>query len=133
MAINKVIMTGRLTADPELKHTPNGLSVCSFSIAQNRSKDAPPNFFDCVAWRQTAEFLSKYFQKGCGVEIVGYLDSRTYEKNGVKRKVVEIVCENVSFPSGLTINKEATPALPSYGSINEAYEELSSDDELPFN
>lgn len=132
MSINKVIMTGRLTADPELKHTPNGLSVCSFSIAQNRGKDAPPVFFDCVAWRQTAEFICNYFHKGDGIEIDGYLDCRTYEKNGIKRKIVEVVCDSASFPVGKA-NREAAPALPSYSSISEAYEELSSDDELPFN
>ena len=55
MAINKVVLTGRLTAEPELRQTPNGVFVCPFSIAQNKGKDTPPDFFDCVAWRQTAD------------------------------------------------------------------------------
>lgn len=129
MAINKVIMTGRLTAAPELKQTPNGVAVCSFSIAQNKGNNVPPDFFDCVAWRQTAEFLTHYFHKGDGIEIVGHLESRTYEKNGIKRKVVEVVCDSVSFPVGKT-NRESAPV--SYGSSTPSFEELSSDEELPF-
>lgn len=131
MAINKVIMTGRLTAEPELKQTPNGVHLCSFSIAQNRGKDAPPAFFDCVAWRQTAEFICRYFHKGDGIEIVGYLDCRTYNKDGYKRKIVEVVCDDVSFPTGKA-NREASAPVP-YSPPPANYEEVYPDDELPFN
>lgn len=129
MAINKVILTGRLTAEPELRQTPNGVFVCPFSIAQNKGKDTPPDFFDCVAWRQTAEFINNYFHKGDGVEIVGYLGSRTYEKNGVKRKVVEVVCDSVSFPVGKA-NRESAPV--SYSPPAEDFEEVGTDEEIPF-
>lgn len=130
MAINTVIMTGRLTADPELKQTPNGVFVCSFSIAQNRGKDAPPAFFECVAWRHTAEFICRNFHKGDGIEIVGYLDSRTYkDKDGVKRKIVEVVCDDVSFPVGKA-NREAAPV--SYTPPPADYEEVYPDEDLPF-
>lgn len=125
MAINKVILTGRLTAEPELRQTPTGVFVCPFSIAQNKGKDAPPDFFDCVAWRQTAEFVTRYFHKGDGIEIVGHLECRTYEKKGVKCKAVEVVCDSVAFPVGRA-NREAAPV--SYNQPSEAYEEVEPDE-----
>lgn len=134
MAINNVVMTGRLTADVELKQTPNGVYVCHFTIAQNKNKDASPEFFDCVAWRQTAELVSRYFQRGDGIEVVGRLSARTYEKDGYRRKAVEIVCDNVSFPMG-KVNREAAPTTttaPSYSPPPANYEEVYSDDDLPF-
>ena len=134
MAINKVIMTGRLTACPELKQTPSGVTVCSFTIAQNNGKDRAAEFFDCIAWRQTAEFLSRYFRKGDGIEIVGRLQSRTYEKDNVKRKIYEVVCDAVSFPAGKA-NSDDTTAQNSY--IPDAYQttqtsDYEHDDDLPF-
>ena len=134
MAINKVIMTGRLTACPELKQTPGGVPVCSFTIAQNNGKDRAAEFFDCIAWRQTAEFLSKYFRKGDGIEIVGRLQSRTYEKDNVKRKIYEVVCDVVSFSAGKA-NSDDTTAQNSY--IPDAYQAVQKsdyepDDDVPF-
>lgn len=124
MAINKVIMTGRLTACPELKQTPSGVSVCSFTIAQNKGKDAAADFFDCIAWRQTAEFVSRYFKKGDGIEIDGRLTCRTFEKDNVKRKVYEIECKEVFFPAGKAKHDE-TPSGPNC-------EQFSPDDDLPY-
>ena len=134
MAINKVIMTGRLTACPELKQTLGGVPVCSFTIAQNNGKDRAAEFFDCIAWRQAAEFISKYFRKGDGIEIVGRLQSRTYEKDNVKRKIYEVVCDAVSFPMGKA-NGDDTTVQNSY--IPEAYQavqtsDYESDDDVPF-
>lgn len=128
MAINKVILTGRLTHSPELKMTPSGVQVCKFSIAQNPGKDAPPAFFDCVAWKKKAEFVSRYFQKGNGIEIVVHLTCNTYESKGVKRKVYEIVCDEVFFPSGAAARQAERPL----DSESPSYEELADDDELPF-
>ena len=134
MAINKVIMTGRLTACPELKQTPSGVTVCSFTIAQNNGKDRAAEFFDCIAWRQTAEFLSKYFRKGDGIEIVGRLQSRAYEKDNVKRKIYEVVCDVVSFSMGKA-NSDDTTVQNSY--IPDAYQSVQTsdyetDDDVPF-
>ena len=85
---NKVIMMGRLTRDPELKTTPNGVSVCKFSIAvdrrfQNKGEEKKTDFFNVVAWRQTGEFVSRYFGKGNLILVEGELQTRSYvDKNG---------------------------------------------------
>lgn len=131
MAINKVIMTGRLTACPELKQTPAGVSVCSFTIAQNKDKEGAADFFDCVAWRHTAEFVCKYFNKGDGIEIIGSLQIRTYEKNNVKQKKYEILCDTVYFPVGKAKSGD-TSANNSY--IPDAVQPVPdyADDDTPF-
>lgn len=101
--MNQVAIMGRLTADPELKTTPQNTHVVAFSVAVNRAykKDAAQqttDFFDCVAWRGTAEVISKYFRKGQQIAIEGKLQTRSYEdKNGSKRKAVEILAQNVFF------------------------------------
>lgn len=100
--LNKAVMVGRLTADPELRQTPNGVNVCSFRVAVNRpGKDKGTDFIDCVAWRSTAEFICKYFHKGDAIGIDGSIQTRNFEdKNGNKRKAVEVVCAQVSFLPG---------------------------------
>ena len=101
--MNKVVLMGRLTADPELKTTATGLSVVTFSVASDRnfSKSATEkqtDFFDVVAWRQTAEFVCKYFRKGQMILVCGSLQTRTYvDKNGSNHKVVELVADSVHF------------------------------------
>ncbi len=132
MAINKVIMTGRLTATPELKMTPSGVSVVSFSIAQNR-KDAV-DYFDFVAWRQTAEFICKYFTKGDGIEIVGHLTTRTKEYKGVKYKECVIECDGVAFPVGRAKSDDTpTDTAPQFSAPQTPqFEEVGTDDDLPF-
>ena len=92
--LNKAILMGRLTRDPELKITPSGVSVCPFTIAVNRpysrDKEAQADFIDIVAWRQSAEFVNKYFVKGSMIIVDGMIQTRTYEdRNGNKRKAVE--------------------------------------------
>ena len=105
--LNKVILGGRVTADPELKHTPQGISVCSFSIAVNRrSKDgqAPADFINCQAWRATAEFISRYFKKGSSICLVGSLQTRTWnDQNGNKRYATEVIADEVK-PSRISLN-----------------------------
>lgn len=137
MAINKVIMTGRLTADPELRTTPNGVSVTSFTLALNRG-EGQADFFNFVAWRGTAEFVTKYFHKGDGIEVDGHLTARSYEKDGVKRTAYQIICDHVDFPVGKREAKseggQATvAATPQYTGMSAPnFEEISDDEDLPF-
>lgn len=104
--MNSVNIIGRLTNAPELKQTPNGKSVCNFSVAvERRFKDADGNaivdFIDCVAWNNQAEFLCKWFDKGVRVGLVGELQTRTYADNdGKNRKVVEVLISSVEFADG---------------------------------
>ena len=96
--LNKVILGGRVTADPELKRTPQGVSVTSFSIAVNRrGKDAQTDFINCVAWRQTAEFICKFFKKGSSICVSGSIQTRTYEERNTKRYITEVVAEEAFF------------------------------------
>lgn len=101
--INCAVIMGRLVADPELRQTQTGVYVTSFTVAVDRSfvrqgEERQADFIDVVAWRQTAEFVTKYFQKGSMIAITGAIQTRSYEdKNGIKRKAFEIVADNVSF------------------------------------
>ena len=100
--MNKVILVGNLARDPEMRQTPNGVSVARFSVAVSRrfSKDGQQqtDFIECVAWRQQAEFIGKYFRKGRMIAIEGNLRTRTYDdKNGTKHYVTEVYVDNVSF------------------------------------
>lgn len=100
--MNKVILMGRLTRNPELKTTPNGVSVCSFTLAVNRrfknaNGDYDADFINCIAWRQTAEFISKNFVKGRMIAIAGSLQTRNYEKDGKKHFITEVSAEEVAF------------------------------------
>ena len=99
MALNKVILVGRLTQDPELKQTDKGIEVTRFGVAVNTAQNKT-DFFDVVAWRQTATFICRYFKKGDGICVDGYLSSRSYEKNGEKRTVYEVVCDKAGFAEG---------------------------------
>ena len=100
--MNKVILMGRLTRDPEMRQTTGGIQVCSFSIAVNRrfAKDGQQNadFINCTAWRQQAEFICKYFHKGSMIAIVGTLQSRSWENQEGKRQyATDVVVEEVHF------------------------------------
>ena len=102
---SKAIITGNLTRDPELRTTPNGAPVCSFSVAVNRTyKDASGeqredvSYIDCSAWNRLGEMINQYAKKGSGVLVSGRLDQRSFEgKDGVKRSRVEIVVEDFNF------------------------------------
>lgn len=101
--LNKAILMGRLTADPELKHTQNNIPVTSFTLAVDRSfgKEKQTDFLDIVAWRNTAEFVSKWFSKGMLVAVSGRMQARTWEdKQGNKRKTTEVVADEVFFAEG---------------------------------
>ena len=101
--INNAIIMGRITAEPELKTTSSGVSVSTITVAVDRSfakqgEDKQTDFIDVVAWRKTAEFLTKYFHKGSMIAVQGSIQTRSYEdKDGRKRKGVEIVADNISF------------------------------------
>ena len=142
--INMVALMGRLTYEPELKTTPSGVSVIRFQIACDRSyqkagEERKADFIDCVAWRQTAEFISRFFHKGSMIAVEGTLQTSNYtDKSGNNRKQVEVLANNVSFcgsksESGNAAGGFSQPA-PSYSSDdNSDFEEIvDDDDDLPF-
>lgn len=110
--MNKIVITGNLTKDPELRTSNSGLKVTSFSVAVKRpyAKNGEVDFIDCTAFRQTAEFISKYFFKGKPILVEGHLQSRTWEKDGVKRKAWEIIVDNVEFNGGDKKQADTAPA-----------------------
>lgn len=140
---NLVVLTGRLTADPELKTTPNGVPVTSFSIAVNRNyragEEQQTDFINVVAWRQRAEFIAKYFTKGSMIGIEGSIQTRRYQdKNGNNRTAFEVVANNVQFVESKR-DGAAAPSMPSEpASFSNAdandFADLGSvtDDDLPF-
>ena len=102
--MNVVCLVGRLTADPELRQTPNGTNVCSFSVAVNRAYsgangESQTDFINCVAWRQTAEFISRYFRKGQNIGLNGSIQTRTYQDKdtGKNRTAFDVVINNAYF------------------------------------
>lgn len=115
--LNVVAIMGRLVADPELRTTPAGHSVCSFRIACDRSyvqqgQERQADFIDIVAWRQQADFVSKRFQKGSMIAIEGRLQTRNYQdKNGNSRTAVEVVANNISFAGA---KRQDGQSVPSY-------------------
>ena len=139
--INKTILGGRLTADVELKQTPNGVSVCSFNLAVNRKfqkeGEQQTDFINCVAWRNTAEFISKYFRKGSSLCVVGQIQTRSWtDQNNQKRFATEVIVDEAMFVDSKSDGGQA----PSGGYIPDAYtapaapnfEEHNVDDDLPF-
>lgn len=129
--INTVILSGRLTATPELKTTQSAVSVTSFTIAVDRSyrsgEERQPDFIPCVAWRGTAEFISKYFQKGNLIAVEGEIQSRKYQdKNGKEHTVYEVVVSEAHF-------MEKKPQPESFAPIEESEEEFTDlGDDFPF-
>ncbi len=147
--LNKVILCGRLTADPELKQTPSGIAVVSFSLAVNRrfkssdgAQSQQTDFINVVAWRQTAEFISRYFHKGSALCITGSIQTRTWQdQQGQKRYATEVVADEAMFVDSKNESNAGgsfapdTYNAPSYSSAPAAspkFEELKTDDDLPF-
>lgn len=100
--MNKVILVGRLTRDPELRNTPSGIACCTFTVACDRryadqSGNRQADFLNCVAWRERAEFVAKYFSKGRRIGLEGSIQTRSYEKDGQNRTTTEILVDNVEF------------------------------------
>lgn len=162
---NKVIIGGRLTADPELKTTPSGISVCSFVVAVNRNYKGPDgkttaDFINVTAWRNTAEFISRYFRKASSICIVGYVQTRSWvTQAGEKRFATEIIADEAYFVdalkdsplgrnnsdvevdpnspalAGVDMNAAPGKAAPQAFSTPGArgqFEEVEDDGELPF-
>lgn len=135
--INKVILGGRLTADIELQTTPNGVAVAKFTIATARkgSKEPATDFLDCVAWRQTAEFISKYFAKGSSICVVGALQKRIYkDKDGKTRSATEVIVDEALFVDSKSDAAAGTaPSAPAYSTPSAAnFENVEPDIDLPF-
>ena len=125
---------GRLTADPELKQTQGGISVCSFTLAIDRPKTRDKtDFINFVAWRHTAEFICEYFRKGQKIGLTGYLTSRQFEdKNGNKRTAYEVVVDHAEFvESKKSSDGWDVSAEPSYQNP-QGFEEITDEDDLPF-
>lgn len=153
--LNTATIMGRLTADPELKATGSGINVCSFRVAVERDTKPengkrPCDFISVVAWREKAEFVSRYFRKGNMIVVQGSIQVRSYEdKNGVKREAVEIVADKVHFggskndgqrdepppppPPAAPKGQSYSPSKPGYdGSPDSDFDEIPCDDDLPF-
>lgn len=141
-SLNKVILIGHMTADPELKQTPSGVSVCSFSIGVARKYTKPgeqsqSDFINIVAWRNSAEFVARYFRKGSAICICGSLQTRSWtDTNGSKRYATEVVADEINFVE----RKSDSPRNDDYqapafgGQMMDApkFEEIAGDDDLPF-
>lgn len=134
--INNVVLMGRFVSTPELKYTSSQNAVTSFTLAVERSytrqgEDRQTDFINCVAWRNTAEFISKYFQRGNMIGITGSIQTRDYQdKNGNKRIAVEVLVNQASF-CGEKVNTNNT--APTYTPTETSdFEEISGDDDLPF-
>jgi single-strand DNA-binding protein len=149
--LNKVILAGRMVADPELKQTQSGISVVSFRIAVNRrfvSRDsqqgqAESDFFTVTAWRERAEFVAKYFHKGSAVCVIGSIQNRTWtDQQGIKRYMTDIVADEINFVESRSSSDSyggqqepyaaPTPAYSSPAASAPKFEEIKTDDDLPF-
>ena len=147
--LNKVVLCGRLTADPELKQTQNGIAVVSFALAVNRrftrgadgQNNSQADFINCVAWRQTAEFISRYFKKGSSLCVTGSIQTRTWNDNtGAKRYATDVVVDEAMFVDSRSDNAGSASYVPdAYGSPSYSsgvetpnFEEIKTDDDLPF-
>ncbi len=143
---NRVMLGGRLTADPENRQTETGVSMTRFSIAVNRrySKDSAQqqvDFFNVIAWRATADFVSKFFKKGSSIFVVGTIQNRSWTDNeGNKRYATDIVAEEVNFvdsrsenPAGGQYTPDSyEPAFSTSAADAPKFEEIKGDDDLPF-
>ncbi len=150
--MNSICLMGRLTADPELKSTQNGVAVTSFCIAVDRAyqpkgQERQTDFINCVAWRSTAEFITRFFHKGQRIALQGSLQSRNYnDREGNKRTAYEVVIDNAFFvePKNSGGGAPSAPAgdnqLPQYNESQPAFsntaggdfEEILGDEDLPF-
>jgi len=130
MSLNSIIIQGRLTADPELRQTQSGVSVVNFTVACNREHNKEEtDFISCIAWRQTAEFVSKYFRKGQLVLVRGSLQSRKWtDRDGGKRINWDVVCDNVYFCESKKDSGDGYTAK----TPDVTYTEVEDDGELPF-
>ena len=139
MNFNKVILGGHITADPELKQTPSGVSVVTFGLAVNRKGKAEnqPNadFFNVTAWKGLAEHITRYFRKGSGIIVTGRIQNRSWtDRDGTKRYATDIIAEEAEFADSKGEKTEEKPEEKREEKREEEphYEPLSPDEELPF-
>ena len=143
--MNKVILMGRLTRDVEMRQTPNGVSLARFSIAVNRrfaGKDAQQqaDFINCVAWRQTGEFIARYFQKGGMIAIVGSIQTRSWDGNdGKKQYATEVIVDEAYFTGSKSENSTGSNTNLSDSSLDdlnsqygEDFATIGDEEDLPF-
>ena len=149
--LNKVVLAGRITADPELKQTASGISVLSFTLAVNRSYvsrsseqgERQADFISVVAWRQTAEFISKYFKKGSAICVTGSIQTRNWQdQQGNRRYSTEVVVDDAMFvdsrteggmaPNGYTPDAYTAPSFSTPVAAAPNFEEMKAEDDLPF-
>ena len=122
--MNKAILLGRLTRDPELRSTSGNISVCNFTVAvdrryKNQQGEREADFISCVAWRQQAEFVARYFQKGSRIALVGTIQTRTWDdQDGRRHYVTEVVADEINFVD----YKSQSPAQSQYGGVSADYE-----------
>ena len=138
---NVVVIAGRLTSTPELKHTQNGVSVASFTLAVDRpyrkDQEKQTDFVNCVAWRGSAEFICKHFEKGNMIGVEGSIQARKYtDKDGKSRTAYEVVASNVHFMEGKKQDKPkadvAPPMQQGFANNEQGFEEIIADEGLPF-
>ncbi len=137
--MNVVCLLGRLTADPELKRTASDIAVTNFDVAVDRTyqkegQERQADFIHIVAWRQTAEFITRYFRKGQRIALQGWLQSRSYtDRDGNKRTVYEVVAENAFFAESKKADEMHTQMASGFSTAkNIDFEDITSDDDLPF-
>ena len=137
--LNRIIVMGRMTRDPELRHTNSGTAVASFSLAVDRdfksqSGEKETDFIDVVAWKNTAEFVSKYFAKGRMAVAEGRLQIRDWtDRDGGKRRSAEVVADNVYFGDSKSSDTQSAPASMNSVPVSEAeFQEVDDDWQLPF-
>ena len=132
--MNKWCGIGRLTKEPEVKNTSNQVTVCTFTVAVDRKfKDSngqrQADFINCVAWRQTANFIGQYFHKGSRIGLTGSIQTRTYDDNsGQKRYVTEVVVDEAEFVESLNSSAQTKPANTNNDLNEDDYEFVSEDD-----
>lgn len=136
--MNKIVLKGRLTADPELKTTQTGVETCNFTVAVDRyagkDKEKTVNFIPCRAWRATAAFVSKYFAKGKEILVDGTLNVDKYEKDGENRTYTYVNVESVEFCGSKSDSSTAHTNAPATTAAapDVAFSEVDNDDDLPF-
>ena len=148
--LNKVIIGGRLTADPELKQTSSGITVCTFSVAVNRRTSAEgaqqADFINVVAWRNQAEFVSRFFRKGSSICVIGSIQTRSWtDQNNQKRYATDVVADEINFVDSkgespasrggsaqYTPESYGTPSFSNQDADAPRFEDIPNDDDLPF-
>lgn len=131
--MNRIILMGRLTRDPELRQTQSGTPVCSFTLAVDRrvgkDQERRADFIDCTAWQKAAEFVSKYFFKGQLMALEGRLQMRDWtDKNGNKRRSAEVVADNIEFCGGRNEGRGSEAQVP----VDVEFDESDDEEDLPF-